>query len=448
MGRLDKLERRIRQSAVAKEDTHTHSVLAALRRRLEDEEAAYAEALAALDALAAYPLPEETGPEVRQLLGELNGLWSAAPTTGEPGLRGALAARVRGVLAPVIERQGRFNEVLVRLLNAQLEHSARHDARLREMAGALVRYAQRVEPFTDARDHMRVARTPTQADQVLEVFAGRLEKMGQRLEGLAAVRDRIEALSEEVRAVRRGLEAGAPPPEVARATTRAADDSAYTAFENRFRGSREEIRGRQQDDVALFRGLAPVVDLGCGRGEFLELLRDEGIEACGVEGNANVVRECRDKGLDAVQGDLVAFLQEREAGSLGGIFAAQVAEHLPPPVLTALLAEAHRTLRSGGLLVLETPNVASALAFHDVFIRDLTHERPLHPDTLRFLAAAAGFSDVRIEMRNPVSEDVRLRFMPGSAGLAPPAVQVLNENVERLNALLYAPLDYALIARR
>jgi hypothetical protein len=67
---------------------------------------------------------------------------------------------------------------------------------------------------------------------------------------------------------------------------------------------------------------------------------------------------------------------------------------------------------------------------------------------LRFLAAAAGFSDVRIEMRNPVSEDVRLRFMPGSAGLAPPAVQVLNENVERLNALLYAPLDYALIARR
>ena len=191
-----------------------------------------------------------------------------------------------------------------------------------------------------------------------------------------------------------------------------------------------------------------VVDLGCGRGEFLELLRGEGIEACGVEGNANVVRECRDKGLDVVHGDLVAFLQEREAGSLGGVFAAQVVEHLPPPVLGALLAQAHRTLRSGGLLVVETPNVASALAFHDVFIRDLTHERPLHPDTLRFLAAAAGFSEVRIQMRNPVSEDVRLRFLPGSAGLAPPVIQVLNENVERLNALLFAPLDYALLARR
>ena len=433
---------------MAEENERTHSALADLRRRLEDEEAAYAEALAALDALAAYPLPEETGPEVRELLTDLNGLSSAAPGEEDRGLRGALTARVRNALAPVIERQRRFDDVLVRLLNAQLEHAARHHARLREMAGALVRYAQRVEPIMDARDHMRVARTPTQAEQVLEVFAQRLEEMGLRLEGLVALRDRIEALSEEVHAVRRGLEAGAPPPEVARATTRAADDSAYTAFENRFRGSREEIRRRQRDDVALFRALAPVVDLGCGRGEFLELLQEEGIEACGVEGNANVVRECRDKGLDVVHGDLVAFLQEREAGSLGGVFAAQVVEHLPPPVLGALLAQAHRTLRSGGLLVIETPNVASALAFHDVFIRDLTHERPLHPDTLRFLAAAAGFSEVRIQMRNPVSEDVRLRFLPGSAGLAPPVIQVLNENVERLNALLFAPLDYALLARR
>ena len=118
-----------------------------------------------------------------------------------------------------------------------------------------------------------------------------------------------------------------------------------------------------------------------------------------------------------------------------------------PAVLGALLAEAHRTLRDGGLLVLETPNPASAMSFHDVFIRDLTHERPLHPETLRFLAAAAGFTDARVEMRNPVPEEVRLRPLPGS-GLPPPVIQVLNENVARLNTLLYAPLDYALIARR
>jgi len=428
-------------------DETTHPALEAFRRRLADEEAAYAQALAALDALAAYPLPEETGPEVWELLGELNGLASPPERTPERGLAGAVARRVLATLGPVIERQTRFNAVLVRLLNAQIDHASRHNARLRALAEGIVGYAQRVEPFIDARDDVRVARAPSQAEQVLEVFGQRLESMGQSLEGLLALRDRIEALSEEVRAVRGGLEAAAPSPEVARAATRAAADSSYTAFENRFRGSREEIRGRQEDDVALFRGLAPVGDLGCGRGEFLELLGAAGIEAWGVEGNSNAVRECREKGLDVVHGDIVNALQERDAGSLGGLFAAQVAEHLPPAVLGALLAEAHRTLRAGGLLVLETPNPASALSFHDVFIRDLTHERPLHPETLRFLAAAAGFTDVRIQMRNPVSEDVRLRLLPGS-GLPPPVIKVLNENVARLNALLFAPLDYALIARR
>ena len=116
-------------------------------------------------------------------------------------------------------------------------------------------------------------------------------------------------------------------------------------------------------------------------------------------------------------------------------------------MLVTLLAEAYRSLRPGGLLVLETVNAASALAFLDVFIRDLTHERPLHPDTLRFLTAAAGFAEVRVEWRSPVPEDVKLHTAP-SGTLAPPLAQVFNENVARLNALLFAPLDYALVARR
>jgi O-antigen chain-terminating methyltransferase len=421
--------------------------LESLRQRLEDEESAYAEALATLDRLAAFPLPEETGPEIQELLRELNGLCAAesSPTPALPG--GVIARRALAAVGPLFERKTRFNEVLVRLLNAQLGHAARHHARLRELAEALVRYAQRVEPMVDARDDMRVARAPTGAEQALELFDRRLGSMKESLQGLAALRDRLESLSEEMRAVRGGLEAAAPPPEVARAAARAAEDSTYTAFENRFRGTREEIRSRQADYVDLFRGGGPVVDLGCGRGEFLELLRASGIEARGVEGNANVVRECREKGFEVLHGDLLAYLEDQETGSLGGIFAAQVVEHLPPPVLGALLTEAHRALRRGGLLVLETPNPASALSFHDVFIRDLTHERPLHPETLRFLAAAAGFGDARIQMRNPVPEDVRLRLLPGS-GLPPPVIQVLNENVERLNTLLFAPLDYALIARR
>ena len=92
-------------------------------------------------------------------------------------------------------------------------------------------------------------------------------------------------------------------------------------------------------------------------------------------------------------------------------------------------------------------NVASGLSFLDVFLRDPTHQLPLHPDTLRFMAAAAGFSEARIEMRSPAPEDVSLQLLPSGA-LPPPATKVLNENAVRLNALLFAPLDYALVARR
>jgi SAM-dependent methyltransferase len=421
--------------------------LEALRLRLEDEEASYAAALAELDQKAALPLPEETGPEVRELLAELNQLWTAAEPPRGGGLGKAIARRAWDALAPALERQARFNAVLVRLVNAQHEHAARYHARQRELGTALVRFAQRVEPVVDARDDMRVARSPTEATQVLEAFARRLEAMGERLSGLLALRDRTEALSEEVRALRQGLAATPPPPETARAAARSAADSAYTAFENRFRGSREEVRRRQADYVTLLRGHAPVLDLGCGRGELLELLREAGTAARGVEGNANAVQECRVKGLDVTQGDLVEFLERQPTGATGAVFAAQVAEHLEPLRLQALLAAAHRALAKDGLLVLETVNVASALAWFDVFIRDLTHERPLHPETLRFMVAAAGFSEARIELRSPVPDDVRLHQLP-TGGLPPPVVKAMNENVERLNALLFAPLDYAVVARR
>jgi len=427
--------------------TDDHPALQALQQRLAEEDAAYADALAALDRLAAFTRTEAGGPESDPGLEEINALWSPPPPPGGPGIGGTLRRRAWEAMAPAVERQGRFNAALVRLLNAHAEHVVRLQADLRELTAAIVHYAQRVEPVMDARDSIRVARAPTSADLVLEAFGRRLESMGQRLDGLGALRDRMEAVTEELRALRGSLEAAPPPPEVAHAAALAADHSIYTAFENRFRGSREEIRARQADYVELFRDLFPVVDLGCGRGEFLELLGAAGIEGRGVEGNANVVRECREKGLNVVRGDLVDFLRGLGAASVGGVFAAQVAEHLPPPALAALLTEAHRVLRKGGLLVLETVNAASALAFLDVFIRDLTHERPLHPETLRFLAAAAGFSDARIELRSPVPADVRLHLVP-SSGLPPPVLQALNENVARLNALLFAPLDYALLARR
>ena len=421
--------------------------LEALRRRLEEEEEAYAEVLAEVDRLAGFALPAEALPDLPARLGRLNVVWEGPGRPEGGGLGGAFRQRSWDALAPALARQTEFNALVVQVLNGYLAETGKLHESLRTLGGALVRYLQRVLPIMDARDRMATALATTRAELILEAFDRRLESLGRRLEGLLALRDRLEAVSEEVRAIRRTLEGGAPSPAMAASAARAAADSAYTAFENRYRGSREEIRERLEGYLPLFEGRAPVVDLGCGRGEFLLLLRERGVAARGVEGSASAVAECRERGLEVAHGDLLDFLRGEPDGSLGGVFAAQVAEHLPPPVLQGLLAEAHRVLRREGLLVLETVNPRSVVGFLEVYNRDLTHERPLHPDTLSFLAAAQGFTDVRVELRSPVEASSRLQPVPPE-GLPERAATALNENVERLNGLLYGPLEYALFAVR
>ncbi len=420
--------------------------LVALRKRLEDEESSYAALLATLDALAAFTVPIEGLPDLPGQMAQLNDLWRTpqAPPAGGPSA--AVARRIWSTVSPALERQQSFNSVLVQALNGYLQQTALLHARLRQIASALVQYAQRVQPLMDVRDRVTSAQTTQRAELILESFDRRQESLGRRVDGLAALRDRLEVASEELRALKGAL-AIPPEPAVAASALRAAEDSTYVAFENRFRGTVDEIRERLASYLPLFDGCAPVVDLGCGRGEFLELLGARGIAARGVESNAHVAQACRERGLDVATGDLLAYLRAIPDGSVGGVFAAQVAEHLPPAILQATLREAHRCLRRDGMLVLETVNPRSVVALLESYNRDLTHEKPLHPDTLSFLAAAAGFTDVRVEMKSPVEASSLLRPVP-SEGLPPLAADVMNENVRRLNGLLYGPQDYALVARR
>ncbi len=412
--------------------------LAALKQRLVEEEAAYAVVLAAIDALANAPRPHAVQEQLPEQMERLNALWRVSDGAGGGWFQKSASATAR---------QEQWNAVVVQILNGQVGESARLHARLHELLASLVRYLQRVLPVMDARDRMATALATTRAELILEAFDRRLESLGRRLEGLLALRDRLETLSEETRALRTSLAVAAPAPPLAAAASRAAEDAVYVAFENRYRGEPEEIRERLRSYLSHFAGLAPVVDLGCGRGEFLALLKEAGIAARGVESNASMAEHSRGRGLEVAEDDLLVFLRAQPAASLGGVFAAQVAEHLPPAILQAMLREAHRTLRAGGLLILETVNPRSVVGFLEVYNRDLTHERPLHPDTLRFLAAAAGFSDVRVEMRALVDAASQLQSVP-SQGLPDSAAVVLNENVARLNALLYGPQEYALFARR
>jgi O-antigen chain-terminating methyltransferase len=273
--------------------------------------------------------------------------------------------------------------------------------------------------------------------------------MDKRLEavrlGIRNAQERLEGMSTTLALARAELSASAEQGAAPRIREHQ-EDARYVAFEERFRGSSEEIRGKLSDYVPYLSGASPVLDLGCGRGEFLELLRDEGIEALGVDGNRDMVRRCRERGLSAEVADVVDFVTRREPASFGGIFAAQLVEHLPPRLLGEFLASCHRALRPGGRIVLETVNPRSLIALVEAFYRDLSHEKPLHPETLDFALRAAGFREVELRYSSPVPE--RARLLPMTEAEAGKGASAINQNFAKLNAFLFGDQDYAAIATK
>jgi O-antigen chain-terminating methyltransferase len=169
-----------------------------------------------------------------------------------------------------------------------------------------------------------------------------------------------------------------------------APQDAYAYFTDVFRGDAERIADLQRAYLPLLAGRAPVLDAGCGRGELLDLLRDAGIPAEGVDLDAGMAQRCRARGHTVAVGDAVEHLGGLGDGALGAVVSCQVVEHLPPAALERLLAEAARVLRPGGLLIAETVNPHAMPSFHTFWV-DPTHVAPLFPETLLALCRIAGF---------------------------------------------------------
>ena len=212
-------------------------------------------------------------------------------------------------------------------------------------------------------------------------------------------------------------------------------------FEDEFRGAPAEIRDRYRDLAARFDGLSPVLDIGCGRGIFLELLAERGIDATGVDTDEESVKAAVARGLRVEQGDGIAHLARMDDASLGGLVAIQVVEHMSPQDLLDLVALAAEKVRPGGSAIFETVNPTSLMVFASAFYVDPTHLRPIHPAYLEFLFREAGFEEVSIEWRSPVPDDQRLATSSESAGDE-------KANLLRLDSLLFGPQDYAVVALR
>ena len=214
----------------------------------------------------------------------------------------------------------------------------------------------------------------------------------------------------------------------------------YRALEARFRGSPSKIAELMSEHLPevlsvapLAKGL-PLLDLGCGRGEWLAILRERGIAALGVDLNAANVQAGRDQGLEMRYQDALSALEETPDASLGMITAFHLVEHLEHDQLRYLLHQAYRALAPSGRLLLETPNPNNLIVAGCNFYIDPTHTRPLPPDLLAFLTEFAGFEAVETRPLHPVAEELR--------------VHEESETAQRLNHFLYGPQDYVLFATR
>ncbi len=171
--------------------------------------------------------------------------------------------------------------------------------------------------------------------------------------------------------------------------------AAYLAFEDVFRGSSERVRELVRPYVDLLAGRRKVIELGCGRGELLSLLAKAGVCASGVDADQGMLSRARQQGLDVAEADLLEYLSGQPDNSADGIVTIEVLEHLDPTTIAELLAQAHRVLEPGGILLAETVNPHNLIA-HKLFWLDPTHRHPLFPETLVVLAASAGFDEATI----------------------------------------------------
>jgi SAM-dependent methyltransferase len=449
-------------------DKPLQDLLARLERERAEADRRYNDALTALDeasrALVGAAAARDTVPFPydASLLPRVNEHWRILQDETPAVTAGAIKDRLRAfiwrIVGPALQTQQQFNAALVEHLNrnvASHELAAAAIADVRKAIAtdqgarsrfhaALIAYLQTITEYIDSKD--RALGGPELREQIVLAT--------ERAMAASRAIDRLRTPDSGLQAAP-GTESPPEPGAWSLGPVRSPEpDFSYVGFEDRFRGSQESIRARLADYVPLFKGASDVLDIGCGRGELLALLSEGGVRARGIDVNAEMIALCRERGFDAEQGDALAHLESLPDASLGGLTAIQVVEHLEPAYLARFLEAAFHKLRPGAPIVLETINPACWMAFFEAYLRDLTHAQPIHPDTLRFLVQASGFSSVDVQFRAPVSDSDRLDRVNDASvpSHAPPALRetiaALNAHADKLNARLFSYMDYAVVGRR
>lgn len=379
-----------------------------------------------------------------------------AATPPAPGTRGRLVGAVKRFLRRLVTAPQRDLWERQRLYNLLVQHHLEGRAERDQVVGDLrdldTGRKEQVEGiyrellgYTDSHEERLVWLEETQKEG--------LERIVQHHDAVYALLDhKLDQYRRQALDLRAQLIALLELAKTAGVSTleAAVEEQAYLELEHRHRGTEEEIVARTEPYLPLFPREGEILDLGCGRGEALALFRLHDLAARGVDANAEMVSHCREKGLEVAHGDLLEELAAALEASLGGVVSFHVIEHLPTADVEQLIRLAWRALKPGGVLILETPSPLSIVVGARNFWLDPTHQRPVHPDSLRLAFELAGFEEVERIDRQPFAESDRLREVETedlAEGLRPLAYQI-NLLRDQLDSLLFGFQDYGMVGRK
>ena len=221
-------------------------------------------------------------------------------------------------------------------------------------------------------------------------------------------------------------------------------DMDYLAFEDKYRGSEESIQKLQEKFVRLYAGKDNILDIGCGRGEFIKTLLNAGKQyVFGMDINPQMVEKCKKDGLSVELRDGVSYLYDNDNLNLGGIFSSQVIEHLKPSQIVKLIKGAYKNLQEGSPLILETINPMALVTQTMAYTLDLTHRQYVHPFTIEMLLKEHGFKKVEFIYSSPV--DIEAPVLKDN-DMDPKELEKYNEKIRRMHEMLFGYQDYAVIA--
>ncbi len=346
-----------------------------------------------------------------------------------------VSTRIPKLLRRFFRKQGGYNKLLLESVAVLTKTNVELNKRLQELAGGFEIQNRWLSDFaSDMQIKLRMQINDIHTERHIAAESARtlrseFDRACEHLRGLQAQADGMREVLDSSLARERGEIISAKPDSHQL-------DAFYLSFENRFRGTRDEIKKRLRFYLPILRkaraGIKarPVLDVGCGRGEWLELLREQKLKASGVDLNEAMVGQCKEYHLNVLQADAIEFLRSLPDRSQGAVTGFHIIEHLPFEMLIELIIQSRRVLKPGGIAIFESPNCQNLMVGACYFNVDPTHRNPVYPETAQFMLETQGFERVRLEYLSPMDTTL---------------LGNIDEEPPHIRELLYGPQDFAVI---